>query len=103
MILYLMSLLRWLLVVIEQFQHKKLKRSRQLGRIVEKMVVMLIFLGQIHIQMGIFFHGLQYFFYTSDVNIIMAVVSINVIAAAVITSDITYLFNTNFLIGSQVY
>jgi hypothetical protein len=55
------------------------------------MVVVLIFLGQIHIQMEIFFRGLQYFFYTSDVHIITAAVNINVMLVAVITFDLTYL------------
>jgi hypothetical protein len=59
--------------------------------IVGRMVVVPIFLGQIHIRMGIFFRGLQYFFYTSDVNIMTAVVNINVMVVAVITFDITYL------------
>jgi hypothetical protein len=55
------------------------------------MVVVQISLGQINIQTGIFFHGLQYFFYRSDVNIMTAVVNVNVIVVTVITFDITYL------------
>jgi hypothetical protein len=62
MILYLMLLLQLLLVKVGQFLRRKLERLRRLKKIVRRMVVMQISLGRSHIQMGIFFHGPQYFF-----------------------------------------
>jgi hypothetical protein len=41
--------------------------------------------------MEIFFHDLQFFFYKNDVNIITAIVNINVAVVAIITFDIIYL------------
>jgi hypothetical protein len=56
------------------------------------MVVVQISLGRSHIQMGIFFHGPQYFFFhKSNVNIITAVVNINVVVVVSIIFDIIYL------------
>jgi hypothetical protein len=79
MILRLMLLLQLLLVTVGQFLRRRLKR------IVRRMVAVQISLGRNQIQMAIFFHGPRYFFfYKSDVNIITAVVNINVVVVSII-------------------
>jgi hypothetical protein len=57
-----MLLLQLLLVAVGQFLRRRLERLRRLKRIVRRMEVVQISLGQNHIQTGIFFHGPQYFF-----------------------------------------
>jgi hypothetical protein len=47
-----------------------------------------IFLDQIRNQTGIFFHGPRYFFHKNYVNIITAVVNINIVIADSITFHI---------------
>jgi hypothetical protein len=71
MILRLMLLLQLLLVAVGQFLRRRLKRSRRLKRIVRRMVAVQIFLGRIRIQMGIFFHGPQYFFFIKVMLILL--------------------------------
>jgi hypothetical protein len=83
-----MLLLRWLLVVIQQFQRQKLERLRQLEKNRRENGSRADLFGSNLHSNGDLFRGLQFFLYTSDVNIITAVVNVNVIA--VITFDITY-------------
>jgi hypothetical protein len=71
MIIRLMLLSQLLLVVVRQFLHRRLKRLQQLERIVRRMVVVQIFLDQIRIQMGIFFHGPRYFFFIKVMLILL--------------------------------